>query len=102
LTDKPVVGIGRFTSPDVMLKTIKSGTLDFISCNICVTGDMTMSISRYTQNPTFKEEWRKGWHPERRQAFLNAALRTSVSRQARPGGVMVWPVSMWWRVPPML
>ena len=26
---------------------------------------MTMSISRCTQNPTFMEEWRKGWHPER-------------------------------------
>ncbi|WP_298857981.1 FAD-dependent oxidoreductase [uncultured Sulfitobacter sp.] len=93
LTDKPIVGVGRFTSPDVMVKMIKSGTLDFIGCarpsiadpflpkkieegriedirecigcNICVTGDMTMSISRCTQNPTFMEEWRKGWHPER-------------------------------------
>ena len=26
---------------------------------------MTMSISRCTQNPTFMEEWRKGWHPEK-------------------------------------
>lgn len=93
LTDKPIVGVGRFTSPDVMAKMITSGTLDFIGCarpsiadpflpkkieegriddirecigcNICVTGDMTMSISRCTQNPTFMEEWRKGWHPER-------------------------------------
>jgi len=92
LTDKPVVGVGRFTSPDVMAKMIRSGTLDFIGCarpsiadpflpkkieegriedirecigcNICITGDMTMSISRCTQNPTFMEEWRKGWHPE--------------------------------------
>ncbi len=96
LTSKPVVGVGRFTSPDVMVRMIKSGTLDFIGCarpsiadpflpkkveegriedirecigcNICVTGDMTMSISRCTQNPTFMEEWRKGWHPERMQA----------------------------------
>lgn len=95
LTSKPVVGVGRFTSPDVMVKMIKSGTLDFIGCarpsiadpflprkieegriddirecigcNICITGDMTMSISRCTQNPTFMEEWRKGWHPERMQ-----------------------------------
>jgi len=35
-----------------------------IGCNICISGDMTMSISRCTQNPTFMEEWRKGWHPE--------------------------------------
>jgi dimethylamine/trimethylamine dehydrogenase len=96
LSSKPVVGVGRFTSPDVMVRMIKSGTLDFIGCarpsiadpflpkkieegriedirecigcNICITGDMTMSISRCTQNPTFMEEWRKGWHPERMQA----------------------------------
>ncbi|TGU99648.1 NADH:flavin oxidoreductase [Mesorhizobium sp. M00.F.Ca.ET.151.01.1.1] len=96
LTSKPVVGVGRFTSPDVMVRMIRSGTLDFIGCarpsiadpflprkveegriedirecigcNICITGDMTMSISRCTQNPTFMEEWRKGWHPERIQA----------------------------------
>lgn len=93
LTDRPVVGVGRFTSPDIMVRMVKSGTLDFIGCarpsiadpflpkkveegriedirecigcNICITGDMTMSISRCTQNPTFMEEWRKGWHPER-------------------------------------
>jgi len=92
LTDKPVVGVGRFTSPDVMVTQINSGLLDFIGCarpsiadpflpkkveegriedirecigcNICITGDMTMSLSRCTQNPTFMEEWRKGWHPE--------------------------------------
>ncbi|GAA4219990.1 dimethylamine/trimethylamine dehydrogenase [Sagittula marina] len=96
LSDKPVVGVGRFTSPDVMAKMVKSGTLDFIGCarpsiadpflpkkieegriedirecigcNICITGDMTMSISRCTQNPTFMEEWRKGWHPEKMNA----------------------------------
>lgn len=93
LTSKPVVGVGRFTSPDTMVRMIRSGTLDFIGCarpsiadpflpqkiaegrideirecigcNMCVAGDMTMSISRCTQNPTFMEEWRKGWHPER-------------------------------------
>ena len=92
LTDKPVVGVGRFTSPDVMVRQITSGVLDFIGCarpsiadpflprkieegriedirecigcNICIAGDMTMSISRCTQNPAFMEEWRKGWHPE--------------------------------------
>lgn len=93
LTNRPVVGVGRFTSPDVMARMIRQGVLDFIGCarpsiadpfipvkiaenriedirecigcNMCVTGDMTMSISRCTQNPTFMEEWRKGWHPER-------------------------------------
>ncbi len=96
LTNRPVVGVGRFTSPDVMARMIRQGVLDFIGCarpsiadpfipvkiaenriedirecigcNMCVTGDMTMSISRCTQNPTFMEEWRKGWHPERMNA----------------------------------
>ncbi len=96
LTSRPVVGVGRFTSPDVMARLVRQGVLDFIGCarpsiadpflprkieegriedirecigcNICITGDMTMSISRCTQNPTFMEEWRKGWHPERMNA----------------------------------
>ena len=93
LTSKPVVGVGRFTSADAMVRQIKSGVLDFIGaarpsiadpflpqkieqgrfddirecigCNICVSGDMTGGISRCTQNTAFMEEWRKGWHPER-------------------------------------
>jgi dimethylamine/trimethylamine dehydrogenase len=93
LTPRPVLGVGRFTSPDAMVRQIRAGILDFvgaarpsiadpflprkiaegraedirecIGCNICVSGDMTQSISRCTQNPSFMEEWRKGWHPER-------------------------------------
>jgi dimethylamine/trimethylamine dehydrogenase len=93
LTSKPVVGVGRFTSADAMVRQIRSGLLDFIGaarpsiadpflpnkisegrfddirecigCNICVSGDMTGAISRCTQNTAFMEEWRKGWHPER-------------------------------------
>ena len=93
LTPRPVVGVGRFTSADAMVRQVKSGILDFIGaarpsiadpflpnkiaegrfedirecigCNICVSGDMTQGISRCTQNPSFMEEWRKGWHPER-------------------------------------
>ncbi len=93
LTAKPIVGVGRFTSPDAMVHQIKSGILDFIGaarpsiadpflplkveegryedirecigCNICVSGDMTGSLSRCTQNTAFMEEWRKGWHPDR-------------------------------------
>lgn len=93
LTSRPVVGVGRFTSADAMVRQIRSGILDFIGaarpsiadpflpkkieegrfddirecigCNICVSGDMTGAISRCTQNTAFMEEWRKGWHPER-------------------------------------
>ncbi len=92
LTSKPVVGVGRFTSPDAMVRQVRKGILDLIGaarpsiadpflpnkiregrleairecigCNICVTGDQTMSIIRCTQNPSMGEEWRRGWHPE--------------------------------------
>src|SRR5215470_14196661 len=92
LTTKPVVGVGRFTSPDAMVSQIRRGILDMIGaarpsiadpflprkieegrlddirecigCNICVTGDFTMTPMRCTQNPTMGEEWRRGWHPE--------------------------------------
>ncbi len=91
-TRKPVVGVGRFTSPDTMVRMVKSGILDLvgaarpsiadpflpkkleegriddirecIGCNICVSGDFTASPSRCTQNPSMGEEWRRGWHPE--------------------------------------
>jgi dimethylamine/trimethylamine dehydrogenase len=93
LTTKPVVGVGRFTSPDTMVRMVRRGVLDFIGaarpsiadpflpakieegrideirecigCNICVSGDWTMSPIRCTQNPSMGEEWRRGWHPER-------------------------------------
>jgi dimethylamine/trimethylamine dehydrogenase len=96
LTSKPVVGVGRFTSPETMLRMIREGILDFIGaarpsiadpylpskiedgrmdeirecigCNICVSGDFTMSPIRCTQNPSMGEEWRRGWHPERMRA----------------------------------
>jgi len=35
-----------------------------IGCNICISGELTRSPIRCTQNPTMGEEWRKGWHPE--------------------------------------
>src|SRR4029077_11506958 len=49
-------------------KKIESGQIDdireCIGCNVCITGDHTMTPIRCTQNPTMGEEWRKGWHPE--------------------------------------
>ncbi|MQV11510.1 NAD(P)-binding protein [Sinorhizobium meliloti] len=92
VTTKPVVGVGRYTSPDSMVRVVKQGILDFIGaarpsiadpflpkkieegriddirecigCNICTSGDNTNVPMRCTQNPTVGEEWRKGWHPE--------------------------------------
>ena len=93
LTTKPVVGVGRYTSPDSMVSAVKRGVLDLIGaarpsiadpflpnkikenrleeirecigCNICVSGDMKIVPIRCTQNPTMSEEWRRGWHPEK-------------------------------------
>ena len=92
VTTKPVVGVGRFTSPDTMVSLVNKGVLDLIGaarpsiadpflpkkveegriedirecigCNICVTGDFLSHPMRCTQNPTMGEEWRRGWHPE--------------------------------------
>jgi dimethylamine/trimethylamine dehydrogenase len=93
ITDKPVVGVGRFTSPESMLRQVKKGWLDFvgaarpsisdpflpvkikegrlddirecIGCNICYAHNSKCVPSRCTQNPTMGEEWRRNWHPER-------------------------------------
>lgn len=92
ITNKPVVGVGRFTSADAMVSQIKRGVLDLIGgsrpsiadpylpnkirdnriedirecigCNICVASDAYSVPLRCTQNPTISEEWRRGWHPE--------------------------------------
>jgi dimethylamine/trimethylamine dehydrogenase len=93
LTRKPVVGVGRFTSPDVMVSQVRRGILDLIGgarpsiadpflprkidegreheirecigCNICISSWHDGVPVRCTQNPTAGEEWRRGWHPER-------------------------------------
>ena len=92
VTNKPVVSVGRFTSPDTMLSQVKRGVLDLvgaarpsiadpflpnkindgrvaeirecIGCNICVSGELSYAPMRCTQNPTMMEESRRGWHPE--------------------------------------
>lgn len=93
LTGKPVVSVGRFTSPDTMVRQVRSGVLDFIGaarpsiadpflpakiredriedirecigCNICYAHNYRGAALRCTQNPTMGEEWRSGWHPEK-------------------------------------
>ena len=95
-TKKPVVGVGRFTSPDTMVSQIKRGVLDLIGaarpsiadpflprkinegreqdirecigCNICISSWHDSVPIRCTQNPTVGEEWRRAWHPERFEA----------------------------------
>ncbi len=92
VTKKPVVGVSRSSSPDMMVSLIKRGVLDFIGaarpsiadpylpnkihedrideirecigCNICASSDAMGIPIRCTQNPTMGEEWRRQWHPE--------------------------------------
>jgi dimethylamine/trimethylamine dehydrogenase len=92
LTGKPVVSVGRFTSPETMLSQLRRGIVDLIGaarpsiadpflplkiregrfddirecigCNICYANDGIGVPIRCTQNPTMGEEWRRGWHPE--------------------------------------
>ncbi len=92
LTSKPVVGVGRFTSPDTMVGMVRRGVLDLIGgarpsiadpflprkiedgredeirecigCNLCISSWHDGVWVRCTQNPTAGEEWRRRWHPE--------------------------------------
>lgn len=99
-TNKPVIGAGRFTDPDVMVEVIRSGVYDIIGaarpsiadpflpkkieegrldeirecigCNECIARWEVGSPIVCTQNATAGEEYRRGWHPER---FTPAANR---------------------------
>jgi dimethylamine/trimethylamine dehydrogenase len=93
-TRKPVMNVGRFTSPDTMVELVKSGQLDIIGaarpsiadpflpkkieegrlddirecigCNICISRwEIGGPPLICTQNATSGEEYRRGWHPER-------------------------------------
>ncbi len=96
ITSKPVVSVGRFTSPDTMARVIKNNIQDMIGsarpsiadpflpnkimsghyddirecigCNICYAHNTLGVPIRCTQNPTMGEEWRRNWHPERIQS----------------------------------
>ena len=99
-TAKPIVGVGRLTTPDRMAEIIESGVWDLIGaarpniadpwiprkidegrlgdirecigCNMCISkGDNRRHIG-CTQNATAGEEHRRGWHPERFDRAANA------------------------------
>jgi dimethylamine/trimethylamine dehydrogenase len=99
-TRKPIVGVGRLTTPERMAEIIESGVWDLIGaarpniadpflpekirtgriddiracigCNMCISkGDFRRHIG-CTQNATAGEEHRRGWHPERFDTAANA------------------------------
>jgi dimethylamine/trimethylamine dehydrogenase len=93
VTNIPVVGVNRMTSPDEMAALIRAGEADFvgaarpsiadpflpnkiregrtddirecIGCNICVAQFNQEAPLICTQNATAMEEYRRGWHPEK-------------------------------------
>jgi dimethylamine/trimethylamine dehydrogenase len=100
-TEKPIVGVGRLTSPDRMAAIVRSGAWDLVGAarpsiadpflptkifegrteeirectgsNVCI-----MKVDGYghlgcIQNPTAGEEHRRGWHPERFEPASNAS-----------------------------
>ena len=115
LTSKPVVGVGRFTSPDMMVSQIRRGVLDFIGaarpsiadpwlprkiaegredeirecigCNICRAHNNMGVPIRCTQNPTMGEEYRRGWHPERVPAAKGHAADSVLVVGGGPAGL---------------
>ncbi len=109
----PVVGVGRFTDPDEMVRIIRSGQLDIIGaarpsiadpflprkieegraedicecigCNVCISRFNLGNTIICTQNPTAMEEYRRDWHPERFEPAPNAATALVVG--AGPAGL---------------
>ncbi len=91
-TAKPVVTVGRYSSPDLMAEVIRSGAVDLIGSarqaiadpflprkiadgrleeirectgsNLCILREETFNHVGCVQNATAGEEYRRGWHPE--------------------------------------
>jgi dimethylamine/trimethylamine dehydrogenase len=100
-TDKPIVGVGRFTSPDLMAEIVRSRSLDIIGAarpaiadpflprkiaegrpdeirectgsNVCIAREERLNHVGCIQNATAGEEHRRGWHPEVFARAINAA-----------------------------
>lgn len=93
-TKKPVVGVSRWTSPDLMANALRSGVIDVVGSarqsiadpffpqkiqegrvedvrecmgiNHCISS-LDRGNLTCAQNATVGEEYRRGWHPERHQ-----------------------------------
>ena len=102
---KPVLGVGRVTSPDDMVAILASGQADIIGaarpsiadpflpkkieegrledirecigCNLCISRWERGTQLVCSQNATANEEFRRGWHPEKFTAT------------EKPGGVLI-------------
>jgi dimethylamine/trimethylamine dehydrogenase len=91
-TARPIVAVGRYSSPDLMAEVIRSGAVDLIGSarqaiadpflprkvaagqldqirectgsNVCILREETFKYVGCIQNATAGEEHRRGWHPE--------------------------------------
>ncbi len=101
ISKKPVLGVGRFTDPNMMVDAINNGQLDIIAtcrpsisdpflpkkieegrfddirecigCNVCISRwEIGGPPIICTQNATAGEEYRRGWHPEKFTTAKNA------------------------------
>jgi dimethylamine/trimethylamine dehydrogenase len=91
-TAKPVVAVGRYSSPDLMAEVVRSGAVDLIGSarqaiadpflprkiaegrldeirectgsNVCILREETFNHVGCVQNASAGEEYRRGWHPE--------------------------------------
>src|SRR5215470_13273464 len=92
VTAKPIVAVGRYSSPDLMAEVIRSGAVDLIGSarqaiadpflprkiaegrldeirectgsNMCILREEVFNQIGCVQNATAGEEYRRGWHPE--------------------------------------
>ena len=115
MTTKPVVAVGRFTSPDTMARMLREGIQDLIGaarpsiadpflpkkieegriedirecigCNICYAHNSLGVPIRCTQNPTMGEEHRRGWHPERVPRISGPGRKRILVVGAGPAGL---------------
>lgn len=113
-TAKPVVGVGRYTSPDLMAAIIRTGAVDLIGAarpaiadpflprkiaegrygdirectgsNICILKEESFAHVGCVQNPTAGEEYRRGWHPEEVPA-IDEPDRSALVVGAGPAGM---------------
>jgi dimethylamine/trimethylamine dehydrogenase len=113
-TAKPVVAVGRYTSPDLMSEVIRSGAVDLIGSarqaiadpflprkiaqgrvdeirectgsNVCILREETFRHVGCVQNATAGEEYRRGWHPESFPAAVGSG-RSVLIVGAGPAGM---------------
>ncbi|HEX5016329.1 MAG TPA: NAD(P)-binding protein [Actinomycetes bacterium] len=113
-TDQPVVGVGRYTSADLMADIVRTRALDIIGAarpaiadpflptkiregrlddirectgsNVCIAREETYNQVACIQNATAGEEFRRGWHPELFTKAQNAD-RAALVVGAGPAGM---------------